>query len=107
MGGSLPGNSRETVRVAFTAAVGSHLDTAYHIERALREGARDVSVTVIDVIGFSPWDAHHVPYAGDAARVAFSLRTAASVARASIRPRGRAFGTVRRGCWVKSIQTSS
>jgi hypothetical protein len=74
MARSLQGGPHGAMRVAFTAAVGSHLDTAHQVEGALREGMGDIGVTVVDLIGFSPWDAHHVPYAGDAARVAFKLQ---------------------------------
>jgi hypothetical protein len=61
------------LRVAFTAAVGSHLETARFIEDALREGDRDLSVAVVDLVGFSRWDATAITYSGRAQRRRFEL----------------------------------
>jgi hypothetical protein len=68
-----PGDALRPVRVAFTASVGSHLDTARYIEGALRSEIDSLACTIIDLVGFSRWDAREVPYAGDSERLSFDL----------------------------------
>lgn len=63
------------MRIFATASVGSHLETIYNVEKALRAQRPDIEIILVDIVGFFEWDATHIPYRGRADRIEFRPET--------------------------------